>query len=132
MKISSTVFKNGKAIPVKYTQDGDNISPPLKIKKLPKGTMYLHLMCYDMDIPDKEILWDVVFKKDCTDLPPNFAYRGRYNIIRHRKNSKGRKGYNGPDPPSGELHRYFFEIKALDEKERELDAAILMGVYAKP
>ena len=38
MKVTSPAFKEGDMIPAKYTADGRDISPPLKIEELPAGT----------------------------------------------------------------------------------------------
>ena len=35
---------------------------------------------------------------------------------RQGRNSFGKIGYNGPCPPPGKPHRYFFRLYALDEK----------------
>ncbi|MEK7094502.1 MAG: hypothetical protein AAB886_00120 [Patescibacteria group bacterium] len=38
MKIHSSAFKEGEAIPSKYTCEGQNISPPLEWTGAPKDT----------------------------------------------------------------------------------------------
>ena len=43
-RIESPAFDNGGFIPVKYTADGENISPPLKISGTPQGTKSLALI----------------------------------------------------------------------------------------
>jgi Raf kinase inhibitor-like YbhB/YbcL family protein len=38
------------------------------------------------------------------------------NGARQGKNDFGKIGYNGPCPPRGKTHRYFFKLYALDSK----------------
>jgi len=51
MKIESTAFKEGSMIPVKYTCDGDDISPPLNWSGVPEGTQSFALINDDPDAP---------------------------------------------------------------------------------
>ena len=44
MKITSTAFADGESIPVKYTCDGENVSPPLRIGGIPEGTRSLAII----------------------------------------------------------------------------------------
>ncbi len=58
---------------------------------------------------------------------------------RQGNNSFQRVGYNGPCPPPGHTHRYFFRLYALDEKlaltppvgRGDVDAAIKGHVLAE-
>ena len=36
LAVTSTAFHNGEMIPATYTCDGENINPPLDIKKIPE------------------------------------------------------------------------------------------------
>lgn len=47
--IGSTAFQNNTNIPVLYTQDGSNISPPLQWKDLPTDAKYVALTTLDPD-----------------------------------------------------------------------------------
>jgi len=145
IKIESQVFENNSYIPQKYTCDGENINPPLKISDIPKETQSLILIVDDPDAPMKTFLhWLVWNINPNTSLIeenalPNGAIEG--------KNDFGEKKYKGPCPPFG-THRYFFKIYALDTKldleenaninevkkamERHiLDKAELIGLYKR-
>lgn len=110
MKLTSAAFENGAGIPAKYTADGINISPPLKIENVPRGTESFALVVDDPDAPmgtwDHWILWNI---------PPHITEIGE-GITPESvsgRNDFGKMEYGGPAPPSG-THRYFFKLYALD------------------
>src|SRR5438093_11469296 len=49
MKLTSTAFKEGEAIPRAYTCDGANVSPPLELGGVPKNAKTLAIICDDPD-----------------------------------------------------------------------------------
>lgn len=114
MKLSSPAFENNGNIPAKYTCDGENISPPLKIEGIPSSAKSLVLIMDDPDaVPVAGKVWDhwVVWniKVDTKTIAENSVPAG--SII--GKNTRGVLGYGGPCPPDRE-HRYFFKLYALD------------------
>src|SRR5437762_1777946 len=54
MKLTSSAFKDGQAIPKKYTGEGDDVSPPLAWDEPPKGTQELALIGDDPDAPSAQ------------------------------------------------------------------------------
>ena len=54
LEIQSPAFATGAPIPKEYTQQGSDMSPPLEITNIPKGTQSLVLVCVDPDAPDPE------------------------------------------------------------------------------
>jgi Raf kinase inhibitor-like YbhB/YbcL family protein len=144
MKIESSEFKHGEAIPAVFTCQGDDKSPPLKISDVPAEAKSLVLIVDDPDAPGGTwvhwLVWNIppdtgVFDQNHV---PNGAVQG--------KNSWGRAGYGGPCPPSG-THRYFFKLYALDDmlplssanvqqlekamKPHIIEQCELMGTYRK-
>ncbi|MFQ6064543.1 MAG: YbhB/YbcL family Raf kinase inhibitor-like protein [Candidatus Bathyarchaeia archaeon] len=113
--ITSPAFEKNGFIPSKYTCDGEDVNPPLKIKGLPKGTQSLVLIVDDPDAPmgtwDHWIVWNIppLEKIEENSVP---GVEGLNDFNRH--------SYGGPCPPSG-THRYFFKVYALDTK-LDLDA----------
>lgn len=116
IELKSKAFDNGGVIPEKYTCDGDDISPPLSWKSVPKETKSIALICDDPDAPTGTWVHWVVY-----NLPPDLREL-KENIIPERKIENGgiqgmndfkKIGYGGPCPPGG-THRYFFKIYALD------------------
>ena len=51
LQVSSSAFQYGGTIPVKYTCDGADLSPPLQWTAPPSGTASLALICDDPDAP---------------------------------------------------------------------------------
>lgn len=112
LSVSSFAFVNNAPIPKLYTCDGENINPPLRIDNIPEKAACLALILEDPDAPNGTfthwMLWD---------MPP------RPNIEENSvpdgvvgPNDFGKHHYMGPCPPSGEEHRYFFKVYALDTK----------------
>ncbi|GAB4532305.1 MAG: YbhB/YbcL family Raf kinase inhibitor-like protein [Anaerolineae bacterium] len=149
-ELTSSAFAAGESIPVKYTCDGDDISPPLAWGDPPQGTQSFALINDDPDAPvgtwDHWILYNL--PAEARSLPEGVPPDAELaDGSRHGQNSWRRLGYGGPCPPSG-THRYFFKLYALDttldlapgaNKKRLLQAmeghilgqAELMGVYRR-
>lgn len=113
LKISSSAFENNGHIPPKYTCDGANVNPPLKIENVPQGTKSLAMIFDDIDAPRGTyvhwILWNIdpIVKEIKENSVPESAVQG--------KNDFKKQNYGGPCPP-GRVHRYVFKIFALDTR----------------
>jgi hypothetical protein len=109
--LSSSAFPPGGPIPVKYTGEGEDVSPPLAWDGVPAGTKEMALICDDPDAPRKEpwVHWVL------TNIPADANGLGEGEPSgRPGKNDFGRTGYNGPMPPPGKVHHYCFRLYALD------------------
>ncbi len=118
MILTSSAFAEGETIPVRYTCDGEDLSPPLAWSSPPAETRSFALVCDDPDAPVGT--WDhwIVFSLsgDMTSLPEGVTTKSDLGkSVRHGQNSWRRTGYGGPCPPPGEPHRYFFRLYALSE-----------------
>ena len=116
MKLTSTAFAPGETIPVQYTCDGDDLSPPLQWEGVPAKTEAFALICDDPDAPMGT--WDhwIVFNLPAatTLLPEGITTESDLGKeARRGQNSWRRTGYGGPCPPLGKPHRYYFRIYAL-------------------
>ena len=49
MVLSTTAFPDGGKIPPKYSQEGEQVSPPLTWTEPPNGTMSFVVHVFDMD-----------------------------------------------------------------------------------
>lgn len=144
MEITSTAFIENGNIPSKYTCDGENINPPIKITGVPAEAQTIAIISDDPDAPmGTWIHWTIwnIPASETVEIPENFVPKGTTEGITSFKT----QGYGGPCPPKG-THRYFFKVFALDtELELDiteditdielameghiLDSAQLMGVY---
>lgn len=143
ISLTSSAFQPGSDIPAKFTCNGANVSPELRISGVPGEAKSLVLIVDDPDAPHglftHWIVWNIDPKT--TSIAENTAPA---NGIQGT-NDFGKRNYSGPCPPSG-THRYFFKIRALDirldlkagARRSELDAAMrghtvaqgeLMGRY---
>ncbi len=51
LKITSSAFSSNGNIPMKYTCEGEQVSPPLDISGIPAGTKSLAIIVHDPDAP---------------------------------------------------------------------------------
>lgn len=117
LKLSSKAFTHGSPIPVRYTCDGRDVSPPLAWSGIPDGTRSLALIVSDPDAPGRIWYHWVLYAipPEISGLPENVDPQQLSAAIRSGLNSWGRTGYGGPCPPIGR-HHYFFHLYALDQK----------------
>ncbi len=108
-------------IPVRYTCDGEDVSPPIlwDVETLPKGTKSLALVMFDPDAPHRTFIHWIMYNinPELGSLSENIPKQpivegmGMQGI-----NDFGEIGYGGPCPPPGLPHRYFIRILALDQE----------------
>ncbi|MFQ5441986.1 MAG: YbhB/YbcL family Raf kinase inhibitor-like protein [Thermodesulfobacteriota bacterium] len=116
--IKSPDFKEGQRIPVKFTCEGEDLSPELVWEGPPEGTKSYTLIVEDPDAPMGTFIHWVVY-----DVPPHLQKLergiggggGLEGPVKQGVSSFGNTGYGGPCPPKGHGdHRYFFILRALD------------------
>ena len=103
--------QNGQPIPVRYTCDGENQSPPLSWGDPPQGTKSFALVIDDPDAPNGTFRHWGVF-----DIPASTrSIDGRQRVGTEVTNDFGKAGYGGPCPPKGHgPHHYHLKLFALD------------------
>lgn len=124
--LSSSAFKDGEAIPTKYTCDGDNLSVPLTWSNLPEGTESVAVVMHDPDAPNGTVYhWGIwTIPAAATGLPEGLPPSAEVAlsisadtkvVASQSSNIAKTVGYTGPCPPEGDdAHRYIFEVFALD------------------
>lgn len=116
MRLNSPAFSNGTAIPPVYTCDGQDISPPLDWREVPKGTHSFALLCDDPDAPGGTwhhwAAYDI--PANLTALPQGAAQEADRLGFKQGENDFQRSNYGGPCPPHRHgRHRYHFRLLAL-------------------
>ena len=111
MIITSPSFRQNGYIPLAYTCDGNDMSPPLDVRDVPPEAKSLALVVDDPDAPRGTWVHWVVW-----NIPPQTTQIRERSVppdVTEGETSFGKSGYGGPCPHSG-AHRYFFKLYALD------------------
>jgi Raf kinase inhibitor-like YbhB/YbcL family protein len=116
--VGSQAFESAGTLPIQYTAQGTNTSPPLEWGGVPEGTVDLALVMTD-PTADGFIHWliwgldPLAIRLDPGTVAPE-AVQGT--------NDFGIVGYSGPNPPPGdEPHLYLFRLFALDAPSFDID-----------
>ena len=117
--LRSPAFDGGGDMPARYSCKGEDVSPALEWIGAPSKTASFAIIMEDPDAPGglwvHWVLWNLPPSKH--SLPENVSKRDEQDDgSRQGRNSFGKVGYNGPCPPMGQKHRYFFRAYALDQK----------------
>lgn len=118
-QLMTTAFRDGSSIPKKFTCDGPDVSPALSWSDPPSATKSFAIIADDPDAPGGMWVHWVIYDlpADARKLPEGVAKdRELPNGTLQGRNDFGKIGYNGPCPPRGLAHRYFFKLYALDSK----------------
>jgi len=152
MRLNSSAFTDGSAIPRQFTCDGEDLSPPLDWSDAPAGTHSFVLLCDDPDAPAGTwhhwAAYDI--PADQTALASGAARHASRQGFKQAANDFQQLGYGGPCPPHRHgPHHYHFRLLALSidrlamrkdpscrDVEREarrhvLAEAIFVGVYER-
>ena len=118
--VTSNGLQNGGSMDERFTQDGDNMSPPLRWSRGPSGTRSYAVIVEDtgVDRPEPIVHWLVY------DIPPSIRILPvgvprddeLESGAKQGKNVRGEAGYIGPKPPAGQTHPYHFQVFALNTR----------------
>jgi Raf kinase inhibitor-like YbhB/YbcL family protein len=119
LPLHSRSFADGGPLPLRYTADGEGLSPPIQWFDVPPGARSIAMVIEDADSPTPRplvhgIVWNLpgedgvlgegVLNAMATTGSPDL---GRNSYLQH--------AYLPPDPPPGHgPHRYAFQVFALD------------------
>jgi hypothetical protein len=150
IRLTSKSFADGDMIPIRFTCNGEDVSPPLEWSGVPPNARSLALVMDDPDAPMGTWVHWVLY-----NIPPGTSSlaegipTGETTLVGTQgKNDSRRSGYSGPCPPRGMAHRYYFKLYALDSdlklppglRKSDLEKAIqghilaqgqLIGRYAR-
>lgn len=117
MQLRSSALTPGHPIPVRYSGDGEDLSPPLTWGQVPEGTRELLLICDDPDAPTPQpwVHWVLYgIPADTRSLSEGVSHTAEIPGV-EGQNSWKTKGYRGPAPPRGHgIHHYHFRLYALN------------------
>lgn len=118
--LSSPAFADGGRLPVRFTADGEGVSPPLLWSDVPAGSQSLALIVEDPDAPAfnplvHALVWGLPAEE--RHLPEGAIDKDGDGGADGRdvgRNSYLQEGWLPPDPPSGHgRHDYVFQLFAL-------------------
>lgn len=118
--LKSPAFRDGQRLPIRFTADGEGISPPLIWGDVPANTRSLVLIVEDPDAPTPNPLVHavVIIPSDQYELREGTIAADRAGDDRGQdvgRNSYLFEGWLPPDPPTGHgEHDYVFQLFALD------------------
>ena len=155
LQLSSLAFADHAPLPAQYSADGEGISPPLAWTGVPEAAVSLLMIVEDADAPTPHPLVHAIV----VDLPPQdgalpegaLKSSGNEGLGYHTgRNSYLQASWLPPDPPPGHgVHRYVFQLFALDAdpdfsdtpgreavleavREHALASGCLTGTYQRP
>lgn len=126
LDLSSPAFPHNGRLPVRFTADGEGVSPPLVWGPLPAGTQSLALIVEDPDAPAPAplihaLIWGL--PAGTGRLAEGVFTQGGEPAVEGEvgRNSFFGHGWLPPDPPTGHgSHDYVFQLFALDLPPGEL------------
>ena len=104
-------------IPAKFTCDGENISPGMKIPEASDRIQTFVLIVDDPDAPGGTFVHWVVYNIPACkfEIEENMPKKERLiDGTLQGKNDFNKIGYDGPCPPRGSTHRYYFKLYGID------------------
>jgi Raf kinase inhibitor-like YbhB/YbcL family protein len=120
--VTSPAFTYGESLEVRFTEDGEGLSPPLEWSGVPEKAKMVALVIEDADSPTLyPLVHAIVWALDGVD---GHLHEGAMPLAQQPGlsppmgvNSFLKLGYLPPDPPPGHgPHRYAFQVFALSAR----------------
>ncbi|MFB6297507.1 MAG: YbhB/YbcL family Raf kinase inhibitor-like protein [Salinirussus sp.] len=120
LSLTSPAIDDGGTVPTRYTCDGADVSPPLRVDGVPASAGSLAVVVDDPDAGEEPfvhwLLWNL--PADTGEIPvdvPREPTVGGLGGAAQGTNDFGEVGYRGPCPPAGDApHTYRFMLHVLD------------------
>lgn len=127
-RLTSQAFDHDADLPLRFTQDGDDVSPPITWEGVPEGTKELVLICEDRDGDEGVVTHWVVYgilPDEVSSLPEGLGDQALVSQddfeLYQGLNEWDNSGWTGPTAADDRgPHRYFFRLNALDIELTEL------------
>ena len=115
--LNSPSFQPNGEIPARFSCGGADLSPAVIWTEPPAGAASFALIMDDPDAPGGVFTHWLIYDlpANLRQLPEGVRASAGPPGTRQGRNGFGREGYNGPCPPPGPTHRYFFRLYALDK-----------------
>lgn len=116
LTVTSPAFEEGGTIPVRYTGDGEDVSPALTLSELSLDAKSIALVMDDLDFPLRTynhwVIWNLPVQEA---IPEAIEHGERVESLGGAVQGigYGRHKYRGPKPPFG-THRYVYRVFVLD------------------
>lgn len=123
MLLSSNAIREGEPIALDFAEQaagGENKVPDLTWTEAPEGTKSFAITVYDPDAPTGSGFWHWIAFDIPADTTGTAAGTPLPEGSREWMNDYGYKGYGGPCPPEGRIHRYQYTIHALDSEKLDV------------
>jgi Raf kinase inhibitor-like YbhB/YbcL family protein len=134
MSVESTSWKDGQTITEQYVFNGfgcsgQNISPQVSWKNLPRNTRSVAVTIYDPDAPTGSGWWHWLtynIPMKVKSLPEGEGKQGTATLSNtgvQNLTDFGVVGYGGPCPPAGHpVHHYVLTVHAIDVEKLDIPA----------
>jgi Raf kinase inhibitor-like YbhB/YbcL family protein len=120
MQLFCDAFGHDRRIPLRYTADGENVSPPLRWSEPPPGARELAVVVEEADETDGQpaVHWLLYgIPPEVRELPEGVERSGELDdtsSIMPGMTSTGHLGWDGPQPSVDGTHQLRFRLYALD------------------
>lgn len=112
LDVESSAFDDGDPVPVRFTCDGENASPPLSWSGIPGNAVEIAVLVDDPDAPGEPFVHWMLY-----GLPIGETHLREGEVpagALQGTNDADVEGYSGPcPPPDDDAHRYRFAVVAL-------------------
>ena len=112
ISITTQEFLNGGKIPPDFTCDGADLSPTFLLEHIPSSAKSLAIVLDDASSNPKGFTHWLAF-----NISPNLGSIEGSKVLGNAvvgANDFGNVEYDGPCPPAGQTHNYYFRLYALD------------------
>ncbi len=118
LRVTSAEFNSGGTMDERFTQNGENHSPPIDWSRGPEGTRSFAVLMEDssVDRPEPITHW-VIYEIPSTmrELHENRPTEAKLEDgSMQGQNIANKTGYIGPKPPAGQTHAYHIQVFALN------------------